>query len=329
VVAATGDRIPAGAAVLDDGTTTVAAWRWPHDPSLPGLAAAVDRARVASLLDDLGIGGGSVQLRVRSYRPGRRAVIEATGRRGRLFLKVVRPASVEALHDMHRSLADHLPVPDSLGWTAEGLLVLHGLRGRTLRDLLRSGRSEVPPPGAIDALLDRLPRELAAGPRRKGLVADADRHAAAIGSALPSLRDQAAQLAADVRARPLATQPLVPVHGDLYESQLLIDRGRVTGLLDIDTAGAGHRADDLANLCAHLSVLALVADHTKVIKRYGSELLAHAEGRFDPVDVRTRIAAAVIGLATGPFRVLERNVVASTARRLELARQWLDGTAST
>lgn len=100
VVAATGSKTSLGAAVLDDGTNQVALWRWPFDPSLPGLSAALDKARVAALLDDLGASGEAVQLRVRAYRPGRRAVVEATGRRGRLFLKVVRPAIAEALHDI-------------------------------------------------------------------------------------------------------------------------------------------------------------------------------------------------------------------------------------
>jgi hypothetical protein len=327
IVAATRDRIPPGAAVLDDGTTQVAVWRWPVDPSLPGLAAALDRDRVAALLDDLGLDGGTVQLRVRAYRPGRRAVIEATGRRGRLFLKVVRPATVEALHRAHRSLAADLPVPDSLGWTDEGVLVLSGLPGRTLRELLRSGSSTLPRPAAVEALLDRLPAELTAGPRRRDLLTAAEHHAVGIASALPSLRARVDGLLADLHTRELLDHDVVAVHGDLYEAQLLVDDGRITGLLDVDTAGAGYRIEDIANFCAHLSVLALVTARPKVINRYGAELLRHAEGRFDRRDLRCRIAAAVIGLATGPFRVLEPHWPQATARRLDLAAEWLDSAA--
>lgn len=323
IVAATGLRIPPGAAVLDDGTTRVAVWRWPMDPSLPGLAAALDRDRVAGLLDDLGIDGGSVQLRVRAYRPGRRAVVEATGRRGRLFLKVVRPSTVEALHQTHRSLAAHLPVPDSLGWSADGVVVLPGLPGQTLRELLRSGRSTLPPPAAIDALLDRLPGELSAGPRRRDLLTSAEHHATVIAAVLPSLRGRLDAVLADLHGRSLDEHDLVAVHGDLYEAQLLVDRGRLSGLLDVDTAGSGHRVDDLANLCAHLSVLALASDRPKVIKRYGAAVLEHAEARFDRADLRARIAAVVIGLATGPFRVLEAQWPLGAARRVDLAAEWL------
>ncbi|WP_341854822.1 hypothetical protein [Brachybacterium sp. GPGPB12] len=46
------------------------------------------------------------------------------------------------------------------------------------------------------------------------------------------------------------------VHGDFYEAQVFVQDGRVVGLLDIDTVGPGRRADDLACLLAHLSVLA-------------------------------------------------------------------------
>jgi hypothetical protein len=325
VVAATGARIPEGAAVLDDGTTKVAVWRWPCDPSLPGLARALDRDRVAGLLDELGVDGGSIQLRVRAYRPGRRAVVEATGRRGRLFLKVVRPATVEALHDTHRSLAAALPVPDSLGWTDDGVLVLPGLPGQTVRELLRSGRSQLPTPPSIDALLDRLPAELAGGPRRRGLLTSAEHHAGVIGSVLPDLRGRLEDVLADLHARQLVDHEVVAVHGDLYEAQLLADDGRLTGLLDVDTAGSGHRVEDIANLCAHLSVLALVSERPKVIKRYGAALLAHAEIRHDRSDLRARIAAAVIGLATGPFRVLETRWPQGTARRIDLAAEWLAG----
>jgi len=328
IVAATGERIPTGAAVLDDGSTRVAVWRWPSDPSLPGLSAALDRNRVAGLLDDLGIDGGTVQLRPRAYRPGRRAVIEATGRRGRLFLKVVRPGTVEALHDTHRSLAARLPVPDSLGWTSDGILVLPALPGRTLRDVLRSGKPTPPGPSAIDALLDRLPAGLAHGPRRRDVFAGADHHGAVVAETLPTLRDEVDALLAHLHAAPRTSHDVVAVHGDLYEAQLLVGRTGFTGLLDVDTAAAGHRVDDIANLCAHLSVLALVTDRPRVVKRYGAAVLAHAESRFDRADLRARIAAAVVGLATGPFRVLEANWPLATARRVELARAWLDGSAT-
>jgi hypothetical protein len=92
--AATTARAPDGALVLDGGDAHIALWRFPHDPDLPGLAAAADAQAVARLLGDLGLGAGPVRLTVRAYRPRRRAVIEATGPAGRLFVKAVRPDRV-------------------------------------------------------------------------------------------------------------------------------------------------------------------------------------------------------------------------------------------
>ena len=233
----------------------------------------------------------------------------------------------EALLDIHRTLAQHLPVPEGLGRTADGLVVLTAMPGRTLRDLLRSGHTDLPAPGLIGALLDRLPPGLAEGAPRADHFANVDRHALAIASVLPEAAGRLQELRGRLgaaAAADAASHPVVPVHGDLYEAQVLVTEDSVSGLLDIDTAGAGVRADDWANLCAHLSVLAHVTEHSKAIRRYEAAVLAHAEDQTDGADLRARSAAAVVGLATGPFRVLERDWPANTMRRLDLAAEWLD-----
>jgi aminoglycoside phosphotransferase len=326
-VAASGDRVPPrDAAVFGYGATRVAVWRWPHDPYLPGLSDALDPIKMARLLDDLGIDGGAVQLRARAYRPGRRAVIEATGRRGRIFLKVTRPERVQELHLKHRALAAALPVPESLGWAENGVLVMTAIPGETLRATLRSSSHKVPSPASIDALLDRLPDELAEVRSTRELIASARHHAEVVGVTVPAMRTKVESLMqelADGAHEDLG--PVTPVHGDLYEAQLMVDRGRLSGILDIDTAGAGYRVDDIANLCGHLSVLAQTSDRPRNIRRYGAALLAHAEARHDRALLRTRIAAAVLGLATGPFRVMEDRWERNTERRIDLAAEWLAG----
>jgi aminoglycoside phosphotransferase len=304
--------------VVCDGGSAPAVWRWPSDPSLPGLPGALDPERVAALLDGVGLAWGPVRLRARTYRPGRRAVVEVTGARGRLFLKVLRPDQVEALHDRHQLLARHLPVPEALGWTDAGVLVLAARPGHTLREALRPGGEAAPGPEALGALLDRLPCELLATPPRRDLVHTVDHHAAVIAATVPAARSRVEDLAGDLRAPRGAAGPLVPVHGDFYDAQVLVHGGRITGLLDVDTAGPGRRLDDLANCCAHLSVLGAT--------RYGDALLAVAERHGCPAELRRRIAAAVLGLATGPFRLLERDCTGRTLRRLDLARAWLDGS---
>lgn len=311
-------------AVLDGGPTPVL-WRWPSDPFLPGLSDALDRGRVAALLDDLGVGSGELRLQPLAYRPGRRAVVQATGRGGRLFLKVVRPDRVEALHDRHRLLARHLPVPESLGWSDTGVLVLAARPGRTLRDTLRADWKVPPPPQALVALLDSLPQELLAEHARRDLVDAADHHAAVIAATVPEAGSRVDDLVGGLRVARGHAGPVVPVHGDLHDAQVLVDGGEITGLLDLDTAGPGLRIDDLANCCAHLSVLALLTDRPGRYERYGAALLAVAERQAPGAELRRRIAAAVLGLATGPFRWRERDWTGRTIRRLDLAREWLDG----
>jgi hypothetical protein len=322
-LAACTGKIPSGALVLGDGgADRVGVWRFPHDPELPGLAAACDEAAVAGLLEDTGLGAGPVRLRTRAYRPRRRAVIEAVGSRGRLFIKVVPPDRAEALHDRHRLLVGAgIPVPHSLGWTAQGILVLQALAGRTLRQRLRT-RTLIPSGADILALLDRLPSELADGPPRRSWVDKAPHYAAVIGAALPTEAARAARLAEALgtAARPARRGP---VHGDFYESQLLVDRGRICGLLDVDTASHGDKLDDLACLLGHLSVLGQIdRARAPIINRAGAAYLRAFEAVAPAAELRYRVAAVVLSLATGSHRVQERAWPATTRRRLDLAENW-------
>jgi hypothetical protein len=48
---------------------------------------------------------------------------------------------------------------------------------------------------------------------------------------------------------------------------------------------------------------------------------------LDPVDLRLRTAAVVLGLASGPFRVQHPNWVDEIRARLALAEQWVQSAA--
>ncbi len=315
---------PPDTLVLHDSHDQVAVWRFPHDPGLPGLTAAFDETAIGEVLAALGLGKGPVQLQVRTYRPRRRAVIEATGSRGRVFVKVVRPSRVEALHERHRALVSAgVPAPQSLGWTPDGLLVLETLNGRTLRQALRVGVASLPPGEALLTLLDRLPETLTQGDRRASWLERVPHYAAVVAAVLPDVAERAHRLSEAIVAE-AGTGPIVATHGDFYESQLLVERNRISGLLDVDTAGPGERLDDLACMLGHLSVLAQI-DRVRAgeINRLGARYLAAFERTVDPADLRYRVAAVVISLATGPHRVQEHHWQQNTARRLDLAEQWL------
>ncbi|MGI8627528.1 MAG: aminoglycoside phosphotransferase family protein [Geodermatophilaceae bacterium] len=325
LVMATGGRIPPKAAVIESDGVRVGIWRWPFDPDLPGLPSAVDAGAVSALLADLGMGGGTVRLTVRAYRPGRRAVIEASGTHGRVFLKVVRPHRVEALHAKHRLLAQHLPVPHSYGYSAEGILVLQALPGGSLRSALAGAAVPLPTAAALERLLDRLPSELAGNQMSGDLLGCAAHYADVVAGCLPEERARLDSLIGRYAALDAGEHPIVAVHGDFYEGQILVERGRVSGLLDLDSAGTGHRIDEWATMLAHLSVLGLLHPKARRVKRYGADLLTELEKRCPPAQLRLQISAAVLGLATGPFRVLLPRWPEQTRRRLALAEDWLTG----
>jgi hypothetical protein len=316
---------PPGTVAVGDGADRVAVWRFPRDPYLPGLPTAFDPGAVAGLLRSFGLADGPVRLLLRAYRPRRRAVVEAVGAHGRLFLKVVRPRRVEALHRSHRLVtAAGVPSPRSLGYTPDGLLVLHALPGVTMREAVLRGDDELPSGAALVSLLDRLPAELAEGPRRRSWLARAAHYAAVVRGTLPAEGQRADQLAVEIAAGGV-TGPAVPVHGDFYENQVRVVGGRITGLLDLDTAGPGDRPDDLACLLGHLAVLAQIRPgDADAVNRLGSRYLAAFARNGDPVDLRYRVAAVVLSLATGPYRVQESGWQVTTTRRLDLVERWVD-----
>ena len=112
------------------------------------------------------------------------------------------------------------------------------------------------------------------------------------------------------------------MHGDFYEAQLLVDGGAVVGLLDLDTTGPGARIDDWATLVAHLALLErLVADPAPVAG-YRARLQDLLDGRWPDGELGARVAGVLVGLATGPFRVQQRNWTAATEARVALAEEW-------
>ena len=173
-------------------------------------------------------------------------------------------------------------------------------------------------------MLDRLPAEMVEW-RTAPVVARSRRplrHRGRCGRSRPG--GSAWSASPSTIAAEAGTGPTVPVHGDFYESQILVDGGRVCGVLDVDAARTGDRLDDLGCLIGHLSVLAQL-DHARAgaINRLGARYLASFERTVDAADLRYRTAAVVISLATGPHRVQDRNWPALTRRLIDLAERWL------
>ena len=101
-------------------------------------------------------------------------------------------------------------------------------------------------------------------------------------------------------------------------------RGRaaaITGVLDLDDAGPGDPYDDRATVIAHLIDRVVDVDnagHRRLAEYFGTLRSDFAE-QVDLVELDLVIAAVLVGLATGPFRLQRRNWKAAVSRRLAVA----------
>ncbi|MBX3093227.1 MAG: phosphotransferase [Cryobacterium sp.] len=243
----------------------IAAWVYPHDPSLPALAATVFSDSASLALARLGVDVAAPQLSVLAYRPGKRAVIRVDGGTERVYLKVVRPGKAAAIVGRHNSLLHAgIDVPRVIGWSEDGLIALNELTGVEAQRIVT----------ALDeGFLDRV-QELTArlalaridSPARESLVDRLDWYRNRLVDRMPEQRrrfrklaDSIRQLLSEGRTSEVA---LVTIHGDLHAGQIFVRDAPnaaghvISGLLDIDTAGLGDPADDAAAFYAHLLVLA-------------------------------------------------------------------------
>lgn len=311
-----------GVVALIDGAHSLHLWRHPADPELPGLEAAC-RATDADL--DLV-----------AYRPLRRAVVRVRPRPGAAsgpdvtYRKVVRPRRVEALHTRHALLRSAgLPVPASLGWTPDGVLTLAALEGPSLAQALALDGARGLSPQAFLDLLDSLPDGLLDLPCRPPWAEHAQLYASGAALAIPGEASELQELGAQIAELVAQTDPgpVVPTHGDLYEANLLVTGGTITGLLDLDSAGPGHRVDDLACLLGHALVLPCLAPSIYPLVPAAIERWVVAfDAVVDPAALRARAAGVVLSLVAGavagagdPRTDTGRK---DAGARLALARDW-------
>lgn len=335
---------PPHARTFEVAGAPAAVWPFPQDPFLPGLARAADPPFVRDLLAELGQPADTVELEVRAYRPGRRAVVQAIAHRPsgrvvyrpgvgltapaadarRVFLKVVAPDRTEGLRALQERLGGRLPVPACLAADPElGILVLDGLPGATLSACLLDPVCPLPEPGALVDLLDGLEVD-ADAPVRPSAAAKARSRVELLSAVLP---EHAGRLDRFLEALGEdSPQPEVAVHGDFHEGQVLVAGGNVAGLLDVDNVGRGQRLDDLAQMAGRVWTLARTrAGGSDRVEEYARRLAQAFEERTDPAELRRRMAAAMLGRATAPFRNQVPDWPRRALERVELAEAWLAG----
>jgi hypothetical protein len=322
--------LPDGAFELTSEQDRVAVWRFPYDPFLPGLASAIDADRVRELLDRLGAPAGRVALLTRAYRPSRRAVVEVTidGEAGTgrvLYLKVLAGDRAKEIASVHRQLAPSVPVPRVVGVAGDqGIVALEALGGDTLRTALAEGQL-LPDPAELVELSERFAASRLSSRRNPRSFAEPRRHIEPLAALVPEQRDRlerVAAMAADI------DQPLVPVHGDLHDGQLLLSAGSVTGLLDVDGSGLGLVAQDAGNLIAHVQAVGEVWPEHRDRAETFAVALADAYGPWVGPDALARATAgAWLGLATGPYRAQDEGWRDLTRERIARAERELSARA--
>lgn len=328
--------------VMTDGDINVRVWRYPHDPWLPMLPQVCYPDIVGRTLHQLGADIGSdpsvpIAIDVVSYRPGRRAVLRASQGDRAVFLKVMQPhRSGEIVDRHHRLLAAGVPVPEVISHH-DGLVVLAELPGRPLaRAVIDEGVDSCRAEDLV-ALLDRLPASMYSLPLRPPWTDSVDFYAGIVSSSVPSLGPRLDALVRAIREglasleQRMDMRPHDVVHGDFYEAQVFVRDGRVVGLLDIDTVGPGRRADDLACLLAHLSVLADYGNAGRIdraMQERVEDAIRTWHGMFtervDPTEVALRSAGVVLSLATGPHRQQEAAWEAATEAIVRVAEEWVE-----
>jgi hypothetical protein len=345
VVAAMADQhaLPEGASARPWGGGEVAVWRFPEDPVLTGLEQVLDEERLADLLGYLDLEPRRVKVTPLVYRPTRRAVVRlsmkgdqlvfdrAAGRvsvragKRYIFLKLVRPGHAAPIGQLHDELGPHLPIPRCYGaWGDLGLLALEGLPGLTLRDFIRLRDEPPPAPDELIGLLDTLPAAASADGRVRSMRRRVRAHQHLLEAILPEHAERVKRLGRTLRELP--SERTAVIHGDFYDSQVLVDEsGSITGLLDLDGVGWGNLADDLASMLGRVWTSGQTGGRGRErFAAYAGELLESFSRRVDRRDLCLRVAAIVFGRATGPFRSQADDWQRKALERIELAESCLE-----
>ncbi|WP_425845802.1 phosphotransferase family protein [Agrococcus sp. TSP3-2-1] len=319
--------------LLDAAGRRLTAWVYPQDPSLPSLPAVSYPEAAGVVLAKFGIAAEGATLRMEAYRPGKRAVLQVATATERWFAKVVHPSLAATIHDLHeRFRAAGVPVPRSIGFSDAGLVLLGELPGTPAIDVFeRIDRAR------FARGLDELTQHIAQVPvtvgARESLARRVDWYAERMEETAPVFARQTSRLAAIVAERYAATSVPRPVtiHGDLHLGQVFVaddDPSRITGILDIDTAGLGDPADDRGALFGHVVVSSVERDagspSVGALAAFADELQAGWRG-----DVRVAAIAAthLLGHALANAGRGDDRGAAAAQRLLERAESVLGAAA--
>ena len=294
------------------GGTDMRLWVHPRDPVLSGLPWATNAAAVARGVFGGETDGGHAVLKLAAYRPLRRAVIRATFQESTVYLKVPQPELAAGLRRrVEVAAAAGLPVPPLLviapeeNPASESVLALGALPGVSLHRRLSSEPAAGFDPGSLTDLLAGLPAAALEFPGRPSWAERVLDYAAGSAAVLPAYAERIMNCArdADAAVRAADAGPVVPTHGDFHGGNLLAIPGRggpqLSGLLDLDGLGPGHRVDDLACFLGHLFVCAALNPGVDALRSTAERCAAAFAAETDPAALYSRSGAVALTLVAG------------------------------
>jgi hypothetical protein len=205
-----------------------------------------------------------------------------------------------------------------------GVVISEWLRGTLLHDLIARGECDNDTLRETGAALCDMqtranPADLRVRTQRDEARAVA-RSAEWVGWVIPELATEVDRLATHI-ARALSERivPAMPVHGDFYAKQVVVDVTGI-GIIDFDEAGLGDPASDAGTFVAHLERDGL-RDARIDAEQLWQEFLSGYAG--DPAAIMLQAAAGLIRLAPHPFRSRERDWPEQTTAILKKANEFL------
>lgn len=337
--------IPEGAPTVEQDGVRIGVWLAIDDPLLPGMRRGLDVRWLANLLGE-DPDQGTLKISMPSYAPGHRAVVQVDSTRPllspklvftkagtieeapmerRAFVKVLTPERAERVVGIAERLRTTAPVPPTAFGDTAGVIVQRAMPGRTLGSaLLREPEAAAAPESfaAISAALAQVPAD---GPLEEPVRGGRERLEWVLRNLRALVPDEQERLQRITDALgDLTPQPRVTVHGDFHIDQVLVQRRRVTGLVDIDDAGTGEQVDDLATAIGALVVQSAqyrLAD----FNRYAQRVHAAADDLVEADELRRRIVVAMLEYAVGSFQAASASWRDVALARLELAEMWATG----
>jgi len=310
-------------------------WTFPDDRRLSGLDVLTDPPDHARA----GVAGWSSS-RLLAYAPEKAATVVCLDAAGRpvAFAKVYAGNAAARAHEILRVAHAHagpaLTVPAAVGHLEQHRMTLQSVAPGTPLAVL--------PAPSWPAPMRALGRALAAvhalpaghlGPFARLGTRRVERSAELVAAAVPAVADDVTRLAADlIAAAPgcRADGPVVHLHGDVHPRNVLVHaEGDAVSLVDLDQAGTGTPAADLAAMVARLlhprpggpspAVGAAAADEL-----LGGYAAAAPWGAPDPADLAWHVAAVLlVERALRHVNCVDVAGIAELPAVLATARAWL------